>query len=234
MQTGFVESLTAGFRDECLNEHPFRSLPAARHIIEAWRTDYNRDRLHNRPGGLKPNEFATRSGSPPRRSPVQEASGDNVTTSRDIRSLSQLIERDWLRSVPSDMARTRHLQRLTKIHRPPQSIGPKNIGQRESFRPSAASASTQPLPHNPRKQRQFSGRSRIGRRFRGTQWRGRGSGSVHSLRSTLAGDGVRASVSDPCDVAVTACRAACEACRQGRSWCPRPRRRPQHPPARRR
>ncbi len=34
----FVESLTGRLRDECLNEHLFRSLSAARTIIEAWRS----------------------------------------------------------------------------------------------------------------------------------------------------------------------------------------------------
>ena len=33
-QNGFVESLNGRLRDECLNEHLFRSLPAARTIIE--------------------------------------------------------------------------------------------------------------------------------------------------------------------------------------------------------
>ena len=41
-QNGFVESFNGRFRDECLNEHLFSSLAAARQIIEAWRTDYNR------------------------------------------------------------------------------------------------------------------------------------------------------------------------------------------------
>ncbi|WGF90759.1 IS3 family transposase [Marinivivus vitaminiproducens] len=62
MQNGFVESLNGRFRDECLNEHLFRSLPAARRIIEEWRIDYNARRPHTSLGGLTPNEFATRSG----------------------------------------------------------------------------------------------------------------------------------------------------------------------------
>ncbi len=41
-QNGFVESFNGRLRDECLNEHLFPSLAAARRIIEAWRTDYNR------------------------------------------------------------------------------------------------------------------------------------------------------------------------------------------------
>jgi len=36
-QNAFVESLNGRFRDECLNEHMFRSLPAAKRIIDAWR-----------------------------------------------------------------------------------------------------------------------------------------------------------------------------------------------------
>ncbi len=43
-QNGFVESFNGRFRDECLNEHLFRSLSAARQIIEAWRIDYNNSR----------------------------------------------------------------------------------------------------------------------------------------------------------------------------------------------
>jgi putative transposase len=44
-------------RDECLNEHPFPSLAAARRIIEAWRTDYNIVRPHSSLGGMAPAEF---------------------------------------------------------------------------------------------------------------------------------------------------------------------------------
>jgi putative transposase len=61
MQNGFVESLNGRLRDECLNEHLFRSLPAARRIIEAWRVDYNEQRPHTSLGGLTPTEFATQS-----------------------------------------------------------------------------------------------------------------------------------------------------------------------------
>jgi putative transposase len=61
MQNGFVESLNGRFRDECLNEHLFRNLPAARRLIEEWRIDYNACRPHTSLGGLTPSEFATRS-----------------------------------------------------------------------------------------------------------------------------------------------------------------------------
>ena len=60
-QNGFVESLNGRFRDECRNEHLFRSLPHARRIVDEWRGVYNSCRPHTSLGGLTPNEFATRS-----------------------------------------------------------------------------------------------------------------------------------------------------------------------------
>jgi putative transposase len=62
-QNGFVESFNGRFRDECLNEHLFGSLAAARRVIEAWRIDYNTDRPHTSQSGPTPATFATR---PPR------------------------------------------------------------------------------------------------------------------------------------------------------------------------
>jgi putative transposase len=59
-QNGFVESFNGRFRDECLNEHLFSSLAAARRIIEAWRIDYNTERPHTSLEGLTPAAFATR------------------------------------------------------------------------------------------------------------------------------------------------------------------------------
>ena len=59
-QNGFVESFNGRFRDECLNEHLFSSLAAARRIIGAWRTDYNTERPHTSLQGLTPAAFATR------------------------------------------------------------------------------------------------------------------------------------------------------------------------------
>ena len=65
-QNGFVESLNGRFRDECLNEHLFRGMAAARHI----KGDGEEEKpVHGRPDhrphtslrGLTPNEFATRS-----------------------------------------------------------------------------------------------------------------------------------------------------------------------------
>jgi putative transposase len=60
MQNGFAESFIGRFRDECLNEHLFRSLAQARRIIEDWRQDYNANRPHTSLHGLTPIEFATR------------------------------------------------------------------------------------------------------------------------------------------------------------------------------
>lgn len=59
-QNAFVESLNGRFRDESLNEHMFRNLPAAKRIIEAWRIDYNANRPHTSLGGLTPEAFAAR------------------------------------------------------------------------------------------------------------------------------------------------------------------------------
>ncbi len=59
-QNGFVESFNGQLRDECLNEHLFSSLAAARRIIEAWRLDYNAECPHTSLDGLTPAAFATR------------------------------------------------------------------------------------------------------------------------------------------------------------------------------
>jgi putative transposase len=47
MQNGYIESFNGRFRDECLNEHWFDSLPQARHAIAVWRQDYNEVRPHS-------------------------------------------------------------------------------------------------------------------------------------------------------------------------------------------
>lgn len=57
MQNGFVESFNGRLRDECLNEHLFSSLRNARHLIAAWRDDYNHHRPHTSLEGLTPREF---------------------------------------------------------------------------------------------------------------------------------------------------------------------------------
>ena len=59
-QNGFVESFNGRLRDECLNEHLFTSLAAAKRIIEAGRTDYNTVRPRSSLGGMAPAEFTNR------------------------------------------------------------------------------------------------------------------------------------------------------------------------------
>jgi len=58
MQNAYVESFNGKFRDECLNEHWFRSLPEARAIVAAWRMDYNQRRPHSALQYQTPAEFA--------------------------------------------------------------------------------------------------------------------------------------------------------------------------------
>ncbi len=58
VQNAYIESFNGRLRDECLNEHWFMSLPAARSIIETWRGDYNAVRPHSALGNRTPEEFA--------------------------------------------------------------------------------------------------------------------------------------------------------------------------------
>ena len=68
-QNAFIESFNGKFRDECLNENWFLSLPEAREKIETWRRDYNQARPHSALGYQTPQEFAAqaaaRGASPP-------------------------------------------------------------------------------------------------------------------------------------------------------------------------
>lgn len=57
MQNGYVESFNGKLRDECLNEHWFRSVGEARRIIESWRMSYNHDRPHSALNNMTPTEF---------------------------------------------------------------------------------------------------------------------------------------------------------------------------------
>ena len=54
----FVESFNDKFRDECLNENQFLTLPEAQTTIEFWRRDFNEQRPHGSLNGLTPREFA--------------------------------------------------------------------------------------------------------------------------------------------------------------------------------
>ncbi len=57
-QNAFVESLNGKFRNECLNQHWFRSLEEARQEIEQWRVHYNHVKPHSSLGYIPPVEFA--------------------------------------------------------------------------------------------------------------------------------------------------------------------------------
>ncbi|MCP3852802.1 MAG: IS3 family transposase [Gammaproteobacteria bacterium] len=59
-QNAFVESLNGKFRNECLNQHWFRSLDDARNEIDQWRKHYNTVRPHSSLKYLTPVAFASR------------------------------------------------------------------------------------------------------------------------------------------------------------------------------
>ena len=58
VQNAYIESFNGKFRDECLNEHWFSSIPEAQAIIEAWRVDYNTVRPHSSLGNRTPRKAA--------------------------------------------------------------------------------------------------------------------------------------------------------------------------------
>lgn len=57
-QNAYVESFNGRFRDECLNEHWFTSLPHARVLIKAWHRECNEERPKKILGGLTPAAYA--------------------------------------------------------------------------------------------------------------------------------------------------------------------------------
>ena len=59
-QNAFVESLNGKFRNECLNQHWFRTLDEARYEIDLWREHYNNVRSHSSLTYLPPVEYAKR------------------------------------------------------------------------------------------------------------------------------------------------------------------------------
>lgn len=63
VQNAFAESLIGKFRDECLNDNWFGSLPEAKRIIETWRIHYNERRPHSSLGYLTPAQYAARGGA---------------------------------------------------------------------------------------------------------------------------------------------------------------------------
>jgi putative transposase len=58
VQNAFVESFNGRLRDECLNQHWFRSLRRAREEITAWRRHYNTQRPHSALGYRTPAEYS--------------------------------------------------------------------------------------------------------------------------------------------------------------------------------
>jgi putative transposase len=61
IQNAFVESFNGRFRDECLNDTLFSTLPEARSAIASWKEDYNHHRPHSAIGNMPPAEFAIKS-----------------------------------------------------------------------------------------------------------------------------------------------------------------------------
>jgi putative transposase len=57
-QNAFVESFNGSFRDACLNQHWFKHLADARHIIDDWRHHYNHVRPHSSLGFRPPSQYA--------------------------------------------------------------------------------------------------------------------------------------------------------------------------------
>ncbi len=57
-QNAYIESFNGRFRDECLNENWFTSLPHAKTVIERWRYEYNEERPKNGLSGLTPAAYA--------------------------------------------------------------------------------------------------------------------------------------------------------------------------------
>ena len=57
-KNAFVESLNGKFRNECLNQHWFRSLDEAKQKIDQWSQHYNEVRPHSSLGYVPPGEFA--------------------------------------------------------------------------------------------------------------------------------------------------------------------------------
>lgn len=57
-QNAFVESLNGKFRNECLNQHWFRTMDEARYEIDLWREHYNCVRPHSSLNYMSPVEYA--------------------------------------------------------------------------------------------------------------------------------------------------------------------------------
>jgi transposase InsO family protein len=60
VENSYAESLNGKLRDECLNTSGFLTLAEARHVVEAWRVQYNQLRPHSSVNNLTPAEFASK------------------------------------------------------------------------------------------------------------------------------------------------------------------------------
>ncbi len=58
VENAYIESFNGKFRDECLNQHWFLSLPDARFHVERYRRDYNEVRPHSALDNKTPAAFA--------------------------------------------------------------------------------------------------------------------------------------------------------------------------------
>lgn len=57
IENAYFESFNGRLREECLNQHAFRSLQEARQRIEVWRNDYNSAQPHLALGHMAPDQF---------------------------------------------------------------------------------------------------------------------------------------------------------------------------------
>jgi len=86
MQNCYVESFNGKFRDECLNENWFVSLPEARRLMGKWHHHYNQQRPHSGLGCQAPAEFAAKRQGDVRRSPPVAAGPHPVAPRHGLRA----------------------------------------------------------------------------------------------------------------------------------------------------
>ena len=156
----FVESFNGKFRDECLNENWFTSVPDARRIIAAYRREYNEERPHSSLGYRTPREFAAlcslplpppaRCGPQLGRNPSTRRNSHNLWTEErgqvtDPRGSPSARRGDWhstnaARSI-SDAARRVTRRRSTTIQRMRSSRAKSSSAEMVSPRSASAIAS---------------------------------------------------------------------------------------------
>jgi putative transposase len=56
-QNAYAESFHSRFRAECLDRQWFHTVREAAVVVEAWRKNYNQERLHSSLGYVPPAEF---------------------------------------------------------------------------------------------------------------------------------------------------------------------------------